>query len=146
MWSSEVNSCEEKGGGERIPRVLLTDGVRGNILCFEKKDEKSVLAYNCNWPKFHEVFFIRWYRNTQMNFLPNSYRVYKVLGLQRYPLKSIYRLQNKEVEPTQSLRVTSLQVYLLHCFRGCIWPLPPLTGVQLIHSAVLVSDIYEIDN
>lgn len=37
MWSSEVNSCEEKGGGERIPRVLLTDGVRGNILALRKR-------------------------------------------------------------------------------------------------------------
>ena len=30
-------SCEEKGGGERIPRVLLTDGVRGNILALRKR-------------------------------------------------------------------------------------------------------------
>ena len=69
MWSSEVNSCEENGGGERISRVLLTDGLRGNILALRKRDEKSVLAYNCIGQKFHEFFIVRWYRNTRMNFL-----------------------------------------------------------------------------
>ena len=71
MWSSEVNSCEENGGGERISRVLLTDGLRGNILALRRRDEKSVLAYNCVGQKFHEFFIIRWYRNTRMNFLAN---------------------------------------------------------------------------
>ena len=37
MWSSEVNICKEKGGGERISRVLLTDGLRGNILALRKR-------------------------------------------------------------------------------------------------------------
>lgn len=87
MWSSEVNICKEKGGGERISRVLLTDGLRGNILALRKRMKNLSLLTIPLAKNFMRFFSIRWYRNTRMNFLvkPIATEPIKFLDCRRTP-------------------------------------------------------------